>query len=447
MSGTPSSALVVGMGVTGAAVTAALTRRGCRVTVVDDHPTDASRARAESLGVTLLEAPTGARSWEELASVETVLPSPGVPDSHPVLAAAARTGATVASELDLAADWDSRPVVAITGTNGKTTVTTLVTEALERSGVAAVAAGNTDLPLVAAIESDEPEVFVVEASSFRLGRSQRFRPAVATWLNFADDHLDVHASLESYEAAKARIWEGMDPDAIAIAGADDPAVLRHVPPGGHTVTFGLDGAVRPGHWTVVDRRLISPDGQILAAVDELGRSAPHDIANALAAAATALAAGASLKGVREALLDFEGLAHRVELVAEYDGVRYYDDSKSTTPHATISAVRGFERVVLIAGGRNKGLDLSPLATVRDRLSAVVAIGEAAPEIEQVFVGRVRAERAASMADAVSEANRLAAAGDVVLLSPACASFDSYSSYAERGDDFAARVRSLGGDRQ
>jgi UDP-N-acetylmuramoylalanine--D-glutamate ligase len=186
--------------------------------------------------------------------------------------------------------------------------------------------------------------------------------------------------------------------------------------------------------------LIGPDGQELVRSDELWRSLPHDRSNALAAAATALAGGATAEGVRRALREFRGLPHRVELVGERDGVRWYDDSKATAPHATLAALSGFDAVVLVAGGRNKGLDLGALRAGADRVRAVVGIGESAADVLGAFPG-VPGRTADSMADAVAAAHELAGSGDVVLLSPGCASFDWYGSYSERGDDFAAQVRS------
>ena len=320
----------------------------------------------------------------------------------------------------------------------------MVTTMLSRSGRRAEACGNTDVPLVEAIDEPATEVFVVEASSFRLGHTHRFAPAVATWLNFAPDHLDVHASLDAYEAAKARIWTDLGTDAVAVANADDPVVMRHLPSTAKVVTFGLadQGHLPDAH--VRDGLLVAPGGVALVRVDELSRSGPHDVANALAAAATALAAGASVDAVREVLTTFPGLRHRVELVADVDGVRWYDDSKATTAHATLAAVAGFESVVLVAGGRNKGLDLSVLADAVPPVRAVVAMGESAAEVEAAFaptdVPVVLARR--DMAEVVERAAELARPGDVVLLSPACTSFDWFGSYGERGEAFASAVRRL-----
>ena len=433
------SVVVVGFGVTGQAVTAALRQRGVAVVVIDDHPSTAVQAAARSAGVELVESPTEAEMTRLLEGVDALLPSPGVPDRHPVFALADRAGVPVLSEFDLAGDWDDRPIVAITGTDGKTTVTTLVTEMLTVSGVAAVACGNTDTPLVAALPEATTEVFVVEASSFRLGHSRRFRPQVATWLNFAPDHLDVHDSLASYEAAKARIWADLEPgEGLAVANAEDPVVLANRSARADTVTFGPAGSGADA--TVVDGMLQLPDGTPLVAVAEMPRALPHDVANALAAAVTAVAAGADLDAVRHVLRSFTGLPHRVELVADHDGVRWIDDSKATTPHATLAAVGGFDSVVLIAGGRNKGLDLGGLTAAVPPVRAVVAMGEAGPEIEGAFTGRCEVRVVPTdMDDVVVAAAGLARPGDVVLLSPGCTSFDWFTSYAERGDVFAEAV--------
>jgi len=440
----PRRALVIGFGVTGRAVTSALRSRGAQVDVVDDHPTDDLRASAAELGVELVEAPSAAELAELVAAVDWVLPSPGVPERHPGFTAAHDAGVEVHSEFDLAAAWDDRPCLAITGTNGKTTVTAMVTSMLEASGVRAAAAGNVDVPLVAAIDDPSPEVFVVEASSFRLSFAIAFRPRVATWLNLADDHLDVHTSLDGYRKAKARLWANLTADDLAVANADDPVVVRSAASVPRCQTFGLGGA-GSSDWYVGEGRLRGPDGLDLLGVEELVRCLSHDVSNALAAAATAIGGGASVGGVQQVLREFRGLPHRVELVSEAGGVRFYDDSKATAPHATLAAVAGFSSVVLIAGGRNKGLDLAPLAEAAPHVRAVVAIGEAASEVAAVFADRRPVVVADSMDDAVAAARRLAQEGDVVLLSPACASFDWYRSYAERGDDFQRSVRAAVGD--
>ena len=438
-------AVVLGLGVTGRAVARALRDHGVEVTAVDDHPSDAVLAAAPSLGVELLVAPSEQDLAGALAGADALLPSPGVPDGHPAFVVAERLEVPVLSEFDLAARWDDRPLVAITGTDGKTTVTTMVTDMLEASGRRAVACGNTETPLVEAIADEATEVFVVEASSFRLGHSRRFRPSVAVWLNFAPDHLDVHESLAAYERAKARIWSDLtEGTGLAVANADDAVVLANRNPLVETVTFGPAGSGADA--TVEGGSLRLPDGTPLVAVDELPRALPHDVTNALAASVAALAAGADLDAVRAVLRRFQGLPHRVQLVAEADGVRWFDDSKATTPHATLAAVAGFDSVVLLAGGRNKDLDLAALAHAVPPVRAVVAMGEAADDVAAALA--VRCEVVAvtsSMTDVVAAAARLARPGDVVLLSPGCTSFDWFGSYAERGDAFAAAVRAVVGE--
>jgi UDP-N-acetylmuramoylalanine--D-glutamate ligase len=444
-------ALVVGLGVTGVAVARALIAHGHDVVAADDAPGPAARTAAQGLGLDVAEAPTADELAALVAGAEAVLPAPGLPARHPVFAAARAARVPILSEFDLAAWWDDRPLLAITGTDGKTTVTTLVRDMLVASGLAAVAVGNTPVPLVAAIDDPGTDVFVVEASSFRLAHSQRFAPAVGTWLNFAPDHLDSHPDMASYEAAKAGIWRDQSADQVAVGNADDAVVARHLAAArARPVTFALasDADFRLAGPPAPGGRLIGPvagRGEVeIARVEDLARALPHDIANGLAAAATALAGGASVDGVRRGLREFRGLPHRVALVGEAGGVRFYDDSKATTPHAAAAAIAGFDSVVLIAGGRNKGLDLGLIAGSAGPIRAVVAIGEAAPEVAAAFAGVRPVTRAASMDEAVRAAIDLARPGDAVVLSPGCASFDWYGSYGERGDDFARAVREVAG---
>lgn len=438
------SALVLGLGVTGRAVTDALIARGVSVVVVDEHPTDAIRAEAASRGVELVESPSESDLARLVTGCDLVVPSPGIAETHPVFAIADAAGVALESEFDLADRWDDRPIVAITGTDGKTTVTTLVTAMLVASGVRAVACGNTETPLVEAIADPESEVFVVEASSFRLATTRWFRPSVAVWLNFAPDHLDAHESLASYESAKASIWAHLDPErGVAIASATDPVVLANRNPDVTTVTFGGRGTDADA--TIRDGYLCLPDRTPLVRIEELPRRFPHDITNALAASTAASAAGATVDGICRTLRAFRGLHHRVERVGEVSGIVWFDDSKATTPHAVISALAAFDSVVLIAGGRNKGLDLGVLATRVPPVRAVVAIGESAEEISDVFADRCDVHVVTTtIGDAVDVAASIAVPGDVVLLSPGCTSFDWFGSYGERGDRFAEAVRHLPG---
>ena len=432
--------LVLGLGVSGEAIARALTTRGQEVVVVEESPGEATRARTESLaaaGVETVESPSAAQLRDLVRAASVVVPSPGVPAAHPVFTLAAEAVVPVLGEVELAARWTRLPIVAVTGTNGKTTVTTLVRDILEASGVQAIAAGNIGLPLAEAVES-EAEVLVVEVSSFQLALTETFRPRVAVWLNVADDHLDAHGTFDAYVRAKARIWANQAGDDVAVVNADDPLVIGAAADApAHVTTFSTGP---DADWHVEDGWLRRRDGSDLMAVADLPRSLPHDVANALAAVAASDVVGASADGARLALAGFRTLPHRVTLVGDAGGVRWYDDSKATNPHAALAAIRGFDSVVLVAGGRNKGLDLKALTEAEDRVRAVVAIGDAAGEVEAAFAGRRPVVVAATMDDAVAAAARVAEPGDVVLLSPGCASFDWYRNYAERGDDFARAVR-------
>ncbi len=436
----PDRVLVYGLGVSGLATAARLLSEGTDVVAVDDDAGERPGRAAAELGIDLVHAPDGPALEALARTVDEIVVSPGVPACHLVFSLDA---APVIGEVELAWRRSTCPIVAVTGTNGKTTVTTLVQSMLEASGRRAVAAGNIGLPLLDAVGGDA-DVVVAEVSSFQLALTTTFRPAVGAWLNFSADHLDWHPTVDHYRDAKARLWANCGPGDVAVVNVGDPVVLgaSDLPRrrGATVVSFGSSG----GDWTVRAGGLVGPDGARVARVDELLRSMPHDVVDALCALATASAAGASPAGCRRALLGFRGLPHRVELVGEASGVRFYDDSKATTPGAVLAAVEGCAPAVLIAGGRNKGLDLSVLGAVAPRLRGVVAIGEATEEIVAAFAGSVPVTRAASMAGAVEAATAMAQSGDSVVLSPACASFDWYRSYAERGDDFARCVGAVAG---
>jgi UDP-N-acetylmuramoylalanine--D-glutamate ligase len=437
--------LVVGLGVTGEAVARRLAGAG-PVTVVDDDPSAArfaERAAAlEALGVRVVGAPSAGELAELVGAADLVVPSPGVPEAHPVYDLAGRAGVPLRSEIELAgaaATARGLPLVAVTGTNGKTTVTTLVAEMLAAGGLRAVAAGNIGRPLLDAVH-DDVDVVVAEVSSFQLRFTETFRPRVAVLLNVAEDHLDWHPTFQDYLAAKARIFANQSGGDVLVYNADDEAVAGVAKTAHRAVAFTLRS--RPASWKLHDGHLVRPDDQPVMAVADLARRGPHDIANALAASAAAGELGAPDAALRRVLTTFAGLPHRVTPVGQSGGVTFVDDSKATNPHAALAALAGFDSVVLVAGGRNKGLDLGVLGREAARIRAVVAIGEAAGEVEAAFAGVRPVHRAGSMAEAVRLAAGLAEPGDTVLLSPACASFDRYTSYAARGDDFAQQVRAL-----
>jgi UDP-N-acetylmuramoylalanine--D-glutamate ligase len=436
--------LVYGLGASGASVVRHLQADGVEVVAADDRGEEEAAATARSLGVELVVRPDAGELARLVSSVSEVVVSPGVP-AHHLLFSSSPT--PVVGEIELAWRRARMPICAVTGTNGKTTVVTLVEAMLRASGISALSAGNIGLPLLDALDTvPAPDVVVAEVSSFQLARTVEFAPAVGAWCNFSPDHLDWHGTVEAYRTAKSRIWLHAGPGVTAVANAEDPVVRRAgddaAARGATLVRFGVD----EGEFQRIGDRLVGPGGETLVGVSELRRSLPHDLSNALCAAAAAAALGASSTGCGEALRAFAGLPHRVERVGEANGVEFYDDSKATTPGATLAALAGFDRAVLIAGGRNKGLDLSVLRAGAPRLRAVVTIGEAAAEMGEVFAGACPVVPAVTMTDAVEAAASLARPGDAVLLSPACASFDWYRSYGERGDDFARAVRSLRGPR-
>jgi UDP-N-acetylmuramoylalanine--D-glutamate ligase len=444
----PAHIVVIGLGVTGDAVARHGRAAGDRVTIVEESPRsdDTYRSRVERVtatGAEVVDRPDSGGLATLVAGADLLVPSPGVPEHHAAIAVARAAGIPVRAEIDLAAERMTSPFVAITGTNGKSTVTTLVEAMLTASGVDAVAAGNIGLPLIDAATSGH-EVVVAEVSSFQLAfTTAAFRPAVAVLLNLAADHLDWHGSFDAYAQAKAHVFEHQRGEDLLVFNADDTEVARVAADApARSVPFSIgDGA--PNGFRIHRDSLVDPAGAAIAPATGSWASAPRDRANALAAAAAALAVAASPTGVRTALARFEGLPHRLQLVGEGAGVRYYDDSKATNPHATVAAVEGAAGpVVLVAGGRNKGLDLTLLRSLAPRLRGVVTIGEAAAEIEAALAGAVSLTRAADMRAAVARATDLAQPGDVVLLSPACASFDWYESYGARGDDFTREVERL-----
>ena len=411
--------VVLGLGVTGDAIVRFGGEHDARVTVIEEEPRPGESyteraARAKAAGAHVVERPDPGEVVDLVTNADLLVPSPGVPARHQAIEAARTAGTPVRAEIDLAAEQlGDTPLVAVTGTNGKTTVTSLITEMLTASGVDAVAAGNIGLPLLDAANAAH-EVVVAEVSSFQLAfTTEAFRPRVAVLLNIAEDHLDWHETFADYAAAKGRVFAHQSNDDVLVFNADDEHAARLA-------------TTAPGR-----RVPFTP-----------GPHARHQ-ANALAATAAAREIGATDNGIDAALRRFEGLPHRMQLVGERDGVRYYDDSKATNPHATVAAVsEAPSPVVLIAGGRNKGLDLSVLRALAPRLRGVVAIGEAAEEIAAAFAGESTVARAGDMRSAVRLATEAAQPGDVVLLSPACASFDWYESYGARGDDFATEVARL-----
>jgi len=443
-------ALVFGLGIAGSAVARALAARGIEPVLVDDKSNVSHDALASELGAGLSIAPDLGTLSGLVRDVDFVMPAPGIPETHPLFAVAHDTGREMLSEIELAYRWEQqrpggpRPMIGITGTDGKTTTTLLAAAMIRESGGRVAAVGNTETPLIAALD-DDVDAFVVECSSFRLALTRDFRVEAGAWLNLAPDHLDWHRGMDSYRASKARIWAAARSGDVAVAPSADPSIVAAArASAARTVTFGLDAA---DDYRCADGRLIAA-GVELVATAQMPRALPHDVTNSLAAAATVLESGTgSVGGVGAALATFRPSHHRIEFVTESNGVAWYDDSKATSPHAVATALRAFPSIVLVAGGRNKGLDLSGIAAVGASVKAVVGIGESGEEVVSHFAGRCPSAIATSMGEAVAMAGSFATAGDVVLLSPGCTSFDWYRNYEERGRDFVRHVLEFVGGHQ
>jgi UDP-N-acetylmuramoylalanine--D-glutamate ligase len=441
--------LVVGLGKSGVAAARLLLARGARVIGNDQRgeaelPADAIALRAEGAELAL-----GGHDPALFTSVDRIVLSPGVPQL-PALAAAERAGIPIASEIELASWFLRGTLIGITGTNGKSTVTTLVGEMCRRSGRPTFVGGNLGTPLVDAVDTpaaDADGYVVVELSSFQLERVDRLRVHIAALLNVTDDHLDRYATFSEYAAAKANIFHNQGADDAAVVPSGDVLCEGLAARGkGRVYRFGgQDGDVR-----VIDGAITDFDTGLRVPLSELPISGKHNYDNACAAALLARLAGITPEHILAELRSFRGLPHRMQHVRRLDDVDYYDDSKATNVGATAAALDGLTersgRVVLIAGGRDKGGDYAPVAErMRTRGRAAVLIGEAAPLIDAALRGSgLPVENATDMHDAVARARGLARPGDAVLLAPACSSFDMFRSYAHRGDVFCEAVRALEG---
>ena len=436
--------LVVGLGVSGEAAARFLVEQGARVAATDASGGDRLRALKTELERLGARVELGGHTAACLDGVEVVVLSPGVPPSALPVRLADERGVPVISEIELAFRHCAARIAAITGTNGKTTVTHLVERLLTAGGIASITAGNIGDPLVEQARALGPDgVLAVEVSSFQLERIERFRPQVGVLLNITPDHLDRYASLDDYARAKMRLFENQTPDDTAIV--HESVVQMGYRPEGRdggpeVITYG-DGrecGVRLDGETVVSTH--AGRRYDLRGVWRLpGR---HNVHNAMAAVTVAEAFGVGPEEILEALSAFRGLPHRLEFVDEQCGVRYINDSKGTNVDAVEKALDAIESpVVLIAGGLDKDLDFEPLRPkVRAWVRKLVLIGAAAPKLARTFAGSTDCIRAGSLDEAVQIARRDARPGDTVLLSPGCASFDMFRDYADRGDQFKACVR-------
>jgi UDP-N-acetylmuramoylalanine--D-glutamate ligase len=433
--------VVIGAARSGIAAAELLARRGATVTLTEQRPDFAGAARLRAMGIAL---ELGGHQRATLAGADLIVASPGVPLDQPPFDAARERGIDIIGELELAARWIAGPMVAITGTKGKSTTTTVIGRMLTAAGRKVLVGGNIGVPLSAQVEQSTPEtVHVVETSSFQLETTTAFHPWISLWLNFADDHLDRHPSVDAYAAAKARIFANQTANDWAVVNADDPTVMeRSAGIAARRVEFsssGREGAVfaLDKDW-IVKRTPAGAERLIPASAVELtGR---HMLHNVLAAAAVSSVAGVSSSAMVQALEGFRGLEHVMEPVAEIGGIRFVNDSKATNVEAARRSIESFDNVVAIVGGRFKGGDLRELsAPLTERGRAVVAIGEAAPRVREALSGTVPIVEAGSIDEAVECGYEAAQPGGVVLLAPACASFDWFRDYADRGRAFKEAV--------
>ncbi len=436
--------LVIGLGRTGASVVRYLLSRGARVRAADRRP-DAALAEDEASRVDLRRGEDGP---ELLAGIDLVVPSPGVPADAPVLREAERRGIPVRSEIELAAAAIAAPIVAVTGTNGKSTTTSLVGAMLERAGRRVFTGGNLGTPLIDAAGGAH-EVVVAEVSSFQLEWVERFRPHVGVLLNVTDDHLERYRDRAHYLETKARLFARQDPDDVAILNRDDPAVAALAPRLTARVrTFGATAGSGAAHAATLEADAVvlhEPEGHLRFFLERCTLAGRHNRENVMAALLAARALGAPPASLQETLDTFRGLRHRLELVREAGGVAYVDDSKGTNVGALLRSLEGYPdgRVVLIAGGLAKGGDYTvarPMIAAKVRHAALY--GQARELLAESWRGATEMTQHERFADAVAAAIERARPGDVVLLSPACASMDQFKDYAARGDAFAALVEAI-----
>jgi UDP-N-acetylmuramoylalanine--D-glutamate ligase len=437
--------VVVGAARSGMAAADLLVSRGARVVLTETRPTVSGADRLRTAGV---ELELGGHTARTIDGADLIVTSPGVVTDQPLFADARARGVEVIGELELASRWVRGPIIAITGTKGKSTTTTLIGRMVQAEGRPVLVGGNIGVPLSAQLEaSTDDTVHVVEVSSFQLESTTTFRPWISLWLNFADDHLDRHASVDEYATAKARIFANQRADDWAVVNAHDPVVMARSEGIAPTrVPFApsgrLDkGFVVDGEWIV---RKTTAGSTALIPVSAVELTGVHLLGNVVAAAAVADTAGITPQAMTRALAGFRGLEHVMEPAGIVRGIKFVNDSKATNVEAARRSIESFDAgVVAVIGGRFKGGNLrelrEPLAA---RGRAVIAIGEAAPLVRDALSDVLPVIDASSMREAVTRGFEAAADGGVVLLAPACSSFDWFSDYAERGRAFKEEVEEL-----
>lgn len=444
--------LVVGLGKTGVSLCRFLTARGAMVTATDSSPAAALAAARQALQGLPIALEMGAAVPANWPDHDLIVLSPGVPPELPWLQEAAAKGMPVLGDLEVASHFFTVPVVAISGTNGKTTTTTLVGELLRETGRRPLVGGNIGTPLVDLVaDQEQADSLVLEISSFQLDTAPSFHAYAAVLLNITADHLDRYPDFPAYVRSKAGLFRNQGAEDVAVLNADDPQVAPLAGAlGSQVYFFSRRVPQKLGAWLSGDLIHLQVARGLQAAfpVRDLKLMGGHNLENVMAALLLALAMGADIEACCRVLARFRGLPHRLEWVGEYGGVDFYDDSKGTNVGAVVRALEHFDRpIVLIAGGRDKGGDYAPLIPlVRQKVRQVVLLGEAKEAMAAALHGQAPIRLAAEMAEAVSMAAAAARPGDVVLLSPACSSFDMFHDYAERGRVFQHAVKELSNGR-
>jgi UDP-N-acetylmuramoylalanine--D-glutamate ligase len=439
--------LVVGLARTGVATALFCAGHNATVTAtetrVESELGDAP-AKLRAAGVTL---ELGGHTEKTFLAQDLIIPSPGVPADDAFLLLVRSKGITIWSEIELAYRFLEGKLIGITGSNGKTTTTTLVHHILKAAAMRACLAGNVGTPLISEVEKmDAGSLAVAELSSFQLELIEKFRPNIGALLNLTPDHLDRHKTMEAYAAAKARIFENQTELDAAILNADDAASAKYAPKKPQVFWFSRKNQVTHGACLHGEELVVVHDGkqeQVMKA-REIPLAGAHNLENVLAAVIIARLAGVDAATIAKAVKSFGGVEHRLEFVAHIHGVRYYNDSKATNVDATLKALDAFPgRILVILGGKDKGSDYTVLQNpLRERAILALLIGAAADKIEKQIAGSVAIERAGTLERAVEAASMAARSGDVVLLAPACASFDQFENYEQRGRVFKQLVRSI-----
>jgi UDP-N-acetylmuramoylalanine--D-glutamate ligase len=439
--------LVVGLARTGVATALFCTARGSRVTATDSRTESEIGDAVTELRDAGVMLELGSHEAKTFLEQDLIIPSPGVPADEMHLQAARAKGVTIWSEIELAYRFLKGRLIGITGSNGKTTTASLVEHILKTSGIQTILAGNIGTPLISCVEATKDDsCTVVELSSFQLELIDSFRPNIGVFLNLTPDHLDRHHTMEAYGAAKARLFENQIGEDAAVLNADDAAATPYAPSLPRVYWFSRKQRVAQGAYVRGQEIVFRQDGaeEVLLKLEDIPLAGSHNVENVLAAATATRLAGAPAKAIAKGIQSFAGVEHRLEFVAEIAGVRYYNDSKATNVDAALKALDAFPgRILIILGGKDKGSDYTVLQKpLREKAILALLIGAAAEKIEKQISGSVALDRAETLERAVETASHAAQRGDVVLLAPACASFDQFQNYEHRGRVFKDLVRQL-----